>query len=156
MGAAQVVKKVFVGDDNNDKVSFKRTGPYELIDSMKKRKIDAAIFFRDLTAPNLSVETLLRQAVVHNILRATTPDEAAGALLLLLAEALPAVEKDETRTQKRLLAVNLRKNSPALEKYDKQRTTVEKKKQKGGGRIHRHRQSRAVVVLRPPHIVEVR
>lgn len=108
----QCVEDIY-GSEKKD-VTFLRSGPYELIESMKNNEIGGAIFFRNETAPNLHVEALVRKAHVNNLLHATTPATAASVMELLKT----ALSGKEGKPQ--LLPsffATLPKN-PALEKYE--------------------------------------
>jgi len=77
----QCVEDIYGSDSRQ--VTFMRSGPYELIEAMKNNEIGGAIFFRNLDAPNLHVEALVRKAHVNNILHATTPETAASVMSVL-------------------------------------------------------------------------
>merc|ERR1712232_179008 len=115
-----IVKEVFEGED----VSFSTSGPYELIDAMKDGKIGGAIFFRDETAPNLHVEALAREAVVHNVLSATTPATSAS-VAEVLREALKGKGKPEL-----LPSFFFTMRNPALEAYEKRMKLLAEKSKK--------------------------
>merc|ERR1712113_70617 len=77
----QAVEDIYGSESSQ--VTFMRSGPYELIEAMKNNEIGGAIFFRNLDAPNLHVEALVRKAHVNNILHATTAETAASVMSVL-------------------------------------------------------------------------
>merc|ERR1719335_1692500 len=121
----QIVREIYDNESSeDDKVSFVVSGVYELIDSMKNGEIGGAIFFRDEKAPNLQVEVLVRKAVVHNVLSATT-EATAASVAEVLREALKGKGKPQL-----LPSFFFTLKNPALESYEKKMKLLADQKSK--------------------------